>query len=91
MCKQCETFDLVSKIQHFLMNILFMLYQFFVELCFEFYQVIMDFSFQNDILVRRVLRTNENFVNELKFQALNSSLATVIKVFKNKKQELIAR
>lgn len=51
----------------------------------------MDFSFQNNIVVKRVLRTNEAFVSELKFQALNSSLATVIKINKNKKQELIAR
>lgn len=51
----------------------------------------MDFSFQSNIPVKRILRTNENFVSELKFQALNSSLATVIKVYKNKKQELIAR
>lgn len=51
----------------------------------------MDLSFQTSVIVQRVLMSNEGLLNDLKSEILNSSLATVLQIDKDGKEELLFR
>lgn len=51
----------------------------------------MDFSFQTTYIVRRILMSSKNLINDLKTEISNNSLATALMIDKNGNEKLIHR
>lgn len=54
-------------------------------------KVIMDLSFQTDVVIRRVLMTNDDLTCNMQTKVLNSTLALVLRIDKSGNEEVIAK